>query len=453
MQINKDKLFIVPPSGEESSYRIGFGKGTSQYMPVEIIDEHSGSILYKISQIIKKYCLCYICSYSETVIPNFNKKYTILVSVPGLSKHLDIKESKIWQAAKEVEGIYNLIKNNTDLVRKKEIESISKVYESTIANKKNVTKNHSEVIEYNNKKYYVEASSEGDKIQSIYYSTFIAQGGQGIVHKLENLTDPEQEPEIMKVGIPQFSFWGAKKPNPEIKMEYDILKEINPNGDLEGIQEPPRKFVSLKDNSTAFITKKYDRDYREDISLFTKSSKKPKSKKERYTELIQLMKGLGYLKVRQVVHVDIKPDNIFIKDNKAVLADFGGAVKANDLTKTKNLIYTCRYIHSKDSSYLTPSKKSNLNDKDYLDKLNAISVFQLGIVMYQSFAGVSDEKYPFNLDYNSYCSGKPKISNKVPEELKKLISEMLDPDFRKRPTIENVLKNFEAISGLVDITA
>lgn len=45
---------------------------------------------------------------------------------------------------------------------------------------------------------------------------------------------------------------------------------------------------------------------------------------------IQILKALKYLKREKILHLDIKPDNILIKNDKIKLADFGFSVKLKD---------------------------------------------------------------------------------------------------------------------------
>ena len=40
-----------------------------------------------------------------------------------------------------------------------------------------------------------------------------------------------------------------------------------------------------------------------------------------------LMKGINYIHVLDIVHRDVKPENILITNGKPVLADFGGSTK------------------------------------------------------------------------------------------------------------------------------
>lgn len=474
------------PTGKKT-LRVGLGDKEQRYVAVKVIDENSGSLLHRLGQQILKFWFCYLNSYVETGL-QYNNDKTVLLSVHSLSKRLKLDQKVIWEAAKKERGIYNLIINRTtdllaeedwkaahkqdvpkqkksmspptEVIKKKIIDKATEIKLVTILVFNEILKkNKVETEEDKNEKtgiqlsnvsvedrtYSVQMDPTDNTITSIYRQKFVIDGGQGKIYRVKDLLNPKQEEQILKVSKDSRSLWQRNANQESIKKEYEILKEINPNGDLEGIQEPPHKFMYLKDDKTAYITKKYDMDYFDDINFYTKGSKRfkrEKSKEQRYNELHQLLQGLKHLKAKKIVNTDIKTKNIFIKGNKAVLADFGGCVKTENLSKTHVLSHTFSYVHSQDRKYLMKPNESDL------EKYNAISVFQLGLVMSQAFVGMSTKDYPFQLNLDDgICIGDPVISDKIPEEIRGLIKEMLDPDYTKRPTIEQALERFEKLTS------
>jgi serine/threonine protein kinase len=88
----------------------------------------------------------------------------------------------------------------------------------------------------------------------------------------------------------------------------------------------------------------------------------------------QLTNAVQYIHQKNILHLDIKPENIFIKDGNAFLGDFGSAIQ---LYKTNENIYekiTKNQIYS--SSFYEPPE-------DYLSP--AFDVYSLGVVLFELF--------------------------------------------------------------------
>ncbi|KAF0925065.1 hypothetical protein E2562_015362 [Oryza meyeriana var. granulata] len=88
--------------------------------------------------------------------------------------------------------------------------------------------------------------------------------------------------------------------------------------------------------------------------------------------LYQICKGLYFIHERGVAHLDVKPDNIYVRNGVYKLGDFGCAT----------LINRSLAIEDGDSRYMPPEM---LNDKyEHLDK---VDIFSLGAAIYELIRG------------------------------------------------------------------
>lgn len=102
--------------------------------------------------------------------------------------------------------------------------------------------------------------------------------------------------------------------------------------------------------------------------------------------LEQIAEGLSYAHTLNVVHRDVKPDNIFIlNDGSVKLTDFGIArvadLEATNLTKTGVMLGTLAYV--------SPEQLQNAKTVDH-----RADIFSLGVVTYEALSG----KLPFTGD-------------------------------------------------------
>ena len=145
----------------------------------------------------------------------------------------------------------------------------------------------------------------------------------------------------------------------DVKNEHDLLKQIHSKGTVWGIQAKPSKLLVIlkkgghkKGGETiyGFLGKKYDGDYSKDIQ------EKPKeSLRHRLFEFHQLLYGLKHLAANNLLHGDLKPQNILVKKEldgtKSVhIADLGGAADASkwDAAALAKGIYTRPYYPKED---------------------------------------------------------------------------------------------------------
>lgn len=115
-----------------------------------------------------------------------------------------------------------------------------------------------------------------------------------------------------------------------------------------------------------------------------------KAEKERITNqiLFQILSAVNYIHSRNILHGDIKPENIFFKKTgddripiRVILGDFGGA--DGKFCNNKQLIMTSRYS----LPYLPPDVARNeYFDSDYTYNLSA-DIWALGVTFYELIMG------------------------------------------------------------------
>ncbi|MBX9693881.1 MAG: protein kinase, partial [Cyanobacteria bacterium] len=175
--------------------------------------------------------------------------------------------------------------------------------------------------------------------------------------------------------------------------------------------------------------------------------------------LKQLGEGLSYAHSMNVVHRDVKPDNIFIlNDGTVKITDFGIArvadLEGSNLTKTGVMLGTL--------SYVSPEQLENAKTVDH-----RADIFSLGVVSYEALCG----QLPFTGDgiagtivkiMSNEETPLHSLNKKIPVEVSSTVSRSL----RKKPrdryrSVRDFLREFEQsleahsseISGLFDMVA
>jgi len=168
---------------------------------------------------------------------------------------------------------------------------------------------------------------------------------------------------------------------------------------------------------------------------------KPYSIESFWPILRQVTEGLSFAHAMNVVHRDVKPDNIFLlRDGTVKITDFGIAraadYEATHLTKTGVMLGTLAYV--------SPEQLQNAKNVDH-----RADIFSLAVVTYEALSGklpftgegiaqtivkiMSSEEVPLN-----------KLNSLIPEELAAVVSKGLrkKPKDRYRATKE-FLRDFQ----------
>ena len=149
-----------------------------------------------------------------------------------------------------------------------------------------------------------------------------------------------------------------KLPNNYLTKEIDLLKTIHHTNILQ--------FYDIyQDNSVLYLIIEYCDG--NDLSYYISSQKTEYDLKF----YLQILDGLKYLYSCNILHKDLKPQNILISDNNIKITDFG----LNKSFEKNNLIYKL----SGSSLYLAPEIIKN---KQYNDSSD---LWSLGVILYELF--------------------------------------------------------------------
>ena len=227
---------------------------------------------------------------------------------------------------------------------------------------------------------------------------------------------------------------------PETKEKYynneiELLKKLDhPN--------IVKYYKSFTENNKIYIIMEYFDNG--DLQSYIKAlkfdqDKKDKNKGEIWNIFYQCMQGLNYLHSTGVVHRDIKPQNIFMTKNKIIkIGDFGVSAKFKDIETLKK-INKLRGTYAGTPSFMAPEiiKKVIYDEK--------IDIYSMGCVFYEIIFLKKYQKEEFVREGNKFV--KKVISGTIPSisdvNLKQIITEMLEQDFKNRPDSKTVLEKIK----------
>lgn len=139
--------------------------------------------------------------------------------------------------------------------------------------------------------------------------------------------------------------------------------------------------------------------------------------------LKSILKGLAFIHSQSIVHLDIKPENIFIHNDIYKIGDLGLATLGNGTLS----------VMEGDCRYMSPEL---LND-DYRD-LTKSDIFSLGIMIYEI---LSNKSLPKSGDeWIKIREGKINMSSTY-FDLESIIRKMINNDYNKRPSASELLKD------------
>ncbi|KAF3436413.1 hypothetical protein FNV43_RR23505 [Rhamnella rubrinervis] len=161
-----------------------------------------------------------------------------------------------------------------------------------------------------------------------------------------------------------------------------------------------------------------------DYSLSINKSTQLFMEEEVLQALYQIAKALRFIHEKGIVHLDVKPDNIYVKNGIYKLGDFGCAT----------LLDRSLPIEEGDARYMP---HEILNEKyDHLDK---VDIFSLGVTVYELIKG---SPLP---ESGTQClnlkGGKLPLLPGHSLQFQNLLKGMMDPDPVRRPSAKDLVEN------------
>ncbi|XP_021763098.1 wee1-like protein kinase [Chenopodium quinoa] len=159
-----------------------------------------------------------------------------------------------------------------------------------------------------------------------------------------------------------------------------------------------------------------------DYSLSSYNTSCSLTEEEVLEVFLQIARALQYIHAGGIAHLDVKPENIYVKNGGYKLGDFGCAT----------LLDNSLPIEEGDARYMP---QEILNEKyDHLDK---VDIFSLGVSIYELLRGSSLPDAVHQL----LREGKLPLLPSNSLQLQNLIKLMVDPDPTRRPSARELVKN------------
>ena len=212
--------------------------------------------------------------------------------------------------------------------------------------------------------------------------------------------------------------------------EAQIVNKLNANGPNEGVSLPMHLVECFNSNSEpGILMPQYDHDY----SAMCPTESNPLTSVSHnewvtiVSEFQKLLSGLNYIHSQGILHGDIKPANILLKEGRTDIIDFG---EARDIQHTTNLIpsgITSDYNHFNDLE-----KRGNETDSNKIIAIEkARDVFALGSTFFRRFNDATPFKETSLMGFQEGIE-RNSLPEFVPKALVNLIEGMTHPDIDQR---------------------
>lgn len=324
-------------------------------------------------------------------------------------------------------------------------------------------------LKLNEERHFVNINLNG-QIESISKKIkTLGKGTYGKVHQFEN----NKKQQAAKFVIYPNNKEDCQFVDKSIRNEDEKLRVVNPNGNVRGLQRPPKYYVWVIHNKNKKIKHKlgymstlYDGDAEVTNNQFL-PIKNNWRKNWTNKELIEAIEGLTFaLDKCHKSHIypsDIKPKNILRKGKKLYLADFGEAAGSDELYFQGLHNFTRLYSSAQDVQKYQAIKQKKVAYSTYTEFRHKLDVFALGYSLFE----ILTESPIFNLasknsdlDFrNSCCIKKTLTKNEIKLKIQQslnvnndhglgaLISDMVMIDPNERITSNEVQQRMAEISA------
>ena len=245
------------------------------------------------------------------------------------------------------------------------------------------------------------------------YSNLLKIGEGGMAHVYRGIQDSLQRPVAIKLLINDLK--SDQEARHRFERESFIIARLNHANIIHIID----RGISAAD-MPYFVM-----EYIEGTDLSTTTKMRDVPHREKVDIIIQVLKALSYAHKNNVIHRDIKPDNILIDGDGVVkILDFGIAQFYSDQHQRDAKTSTGTVMGT--YSYMSPEQRKSSDNVTVRSDL-----YSVGVVMYELFTGkIPSGNFPV----------PSRLNQEVTPELDQLILRCLEPEPENRPTSAEQLK-------------
>lgn len=272
----------------------------------------------------------------------------------------------------------------------------------------------------------------------------VGKGSFGTVHKVKSRVDGVH----YAVKSARARFKGKSHREHTMKEVY-ALAALSAESDHEGARHVVRYYHAWIEDERLYIQTELC-----DASLEKRLSKGPLLSRDVWNFLRQLLLALDFLHSKQIVHLDIKPDNIFVnlRDTDVYkLGDFGLVARSNDgdVVEGDSRYMSKELLEDDDLIFAARAEGRGPAKKD----LTKCDIFSLGATTYEICRGEGKPLPPNGPEWHALRNEQlvfaPSQQRETPLDLQRCIATMMLSDPSLRPTASALLSDHPALQSKV----